>query len=227
MASNVLAFITAITGEVSNAGNTKVDQQLRFALVHALSRVSGVRAGWNEGTFSFTSTIGISEYGAGTAGFPKDASEFDLIEVQTQSGAFYEEVRPRTLLEVRESIRDSMGAGSPYPDIYCWYAQQLMFAPAFSAARTVRGYYQRDARRDEATGALIEATTASDAFTNQWLSQGEDLLWAKTLEIYHARFAVDDQRLTYYATQYRQALAGIQKEWVQKGAAGLQIEPYI
>lgn len=228
MASSVLAFITAIKGEVSNAGNSKVDQQLRYALVHALSRVSGVRATWNEGSFTFTSVNGVGEYSSTTTGFPVDAAEFDLIEVQ--SGAtnnIYYEVRPRSLLEIRESIRSSMGNGSPYPDIYCWYAQQLMFAPVFTAAVTVRGYYQRDARRDSSTGVLIDATTASDAYTNSWFLQGEDLLWAKTMEIYHARFAVDDQRLTYYARQYNLALDGIHKEWLQKAASGLSVEPYI
>src|SRR5690606_36499590 len=98
---------------------------------------------------------------------------------------------------------------------------------SFTDARTVRGFYHRDARRDAASGNLIDSTTASDSYTNSWISEGEDLLWAKTLEIYHARFARDGEALAYYASQYRQALAGIQRERLWKSTHGFEVEPYI
>ncbi len=229
MASSVLAFIAAIKAEVSNSANSKVDSQLRLALVHALSRVSSIRSTWNEGSTTFNSSAGVSDYTSATSGFPKDASEIDLVEVQVQAGSvLYEEVRPGTLLDVREVLRSAQGNGSPYPDIFCWYSRSLMFAPAFTATRTVKVFYNRDARRDAATGNLIDATAGSDAYVNDWLLSGEDLLWAKTLEIYHARFAVDDQRLTYYARQFSQALVGVQAEWVRKASGGgFACEPYL
>lgn len=228
MADSFLAFVTAVTNEVSNSGNTKSPAAVRAAAKHALSRVSGERVAWNEAEFSFQSTAGASVYSVGTVGFPLDVVEFDVVEVQTSAaGNSYTEIRPATLLDIRSAIRSARGSGAPYPTLYTWYADQLMFDQLFTAIVTVRGFYQRDARRDLKTGATIDGSTLSDALTNPWIDRGEDPLWAKTLEIYHARFARDDQAVVYYERQYEKAMKGLRKEWSQRAGAGMRVEGYL
>jgi len=220
----VANFIARVKAEVTNAGNAKVETQLRQALAHSLSRVSTIRTPWNEAEFAFTSTGGVAEYGTATVGFPVDVVEFDVVEVA--DGSTYCEVRPATLHDVRHELRAHGASGSQTPSYFCWSVGKLIFAPAFQDARAVRGWYHRDARRDSASGAIIESSPASDGFTNAWLEFGEDLLWAKTLEVYHARFAVDGERMSYYAAQFRQALEGIHREWVRKAGTSIQVEGY-
>jgi hypothetical protein len=228
LANSVSAFIAAITKEVANAGNPNVDTMLRFALKHALSRVSSRRTQWTEGTFSFTSSVDVSTYGSATAGFPKDALELEVVEVQTSPGSTrYEAVRPASLEEIRSLQRSAQGSSSSYPDRYAWWSQQLIFSESFSAEVIVRGDYRRDARRDAATGNLIDETTASNGYLNLWLQLGEDPLWAKTLEIYHARFARDPETAVYYERQYEKAMKGLHDEWTVKAGAGMQIEGYL
>ncbi len=228
MANSVAAFIAAIKGEVSNPAHTKVDSQLRFALKHALSRVSPERVAWSEAAFSFLSAVGVHTYSSSTANFPRDAREFEVVEVQSNATAnSYEEVRPATLLEIRSLLRSAQGNATAYPDRYAWFAEQLVFSQAFSGVVSVRGDYRRDARRDLGTGNLIDETSASDAYVNPWLTQGEDPLWAKTLEIYHARFAVDAERAVYYQRQYEWAMKSLRAEWADKATAGMRVEGYL
>lgn len=224
----VAAFIAAVTKEVTNSGNRNVDEMLRLALKHALSRVSSRRTAWSEASFSFQTAADVETYGASTYGFPKDALELEIVEVQASPGSTrYEPVRPGSLEEIRSYLRSAQGSAGSYPERYAWWGQQLIFSQRFSGIVAVRGDYRRDARRDAATGTLIDQTTASDSHSNAWFEQGEDPLWAKTLEIYHARFARDAEVAVYYERQYNKAMQGLHEEWTVKAGAGMQVEPYL
>jgi hypothetical protein len=214
------------SGEVKLSGNENAEAGLRRALVRALSRLSSKRTSFTETEFSITTVNGQVSYGAGHSGFPRDAADFEVVEFDTGNGNF-NELRQVPFPELRAMVRDAGNAVDPrQPRIFAWWDDQLHLGPAPKAAVTLRGWYHRDARRDAETGNLIDATPASDGFTNPWLSDGEDPTWNRVLEIYHLAFAVDAERAAFYASQFQDAMKALEIEWTRRGRPGLQTTAY-
>lgn len=222
--TSVSEFIEAIkdSGEVKSAGNVNVTPALRRSLVRALNRLSSVRAPWTEAEFLITTVIDQSEYAPGHPGFPRDAAAFVVAEFDHGAGV-YKPLALSGLAEVLRALRlEEYAAGGFWPCLFTWWNGKLRVAPAPTTAATLRGWYHRGARRDLATGNLIDTTAGSDAYTNAWFDDGEDLLWNRTLEIYHLAFAVDPERAAFYSSQYREALSAVTEEWTRRGRPGLQ-----
>lgn len=222
--TGVSEFIEAIkdSGEVKSAGNASVTPALRRSLVRALNRLSSVRAPWTEAEFSLTTVVDQSEYAPGHVGFPKDMAAFVVVEFDHGEGV-YKPLTLRGLVEVRQALRlEEYAGGGSWPHTFTWWNGKLHVAPAPTTAATLRGWYHRGARRDSATGNLIGTTAASDAYTNPWFDDGEDLLWNRTLQIYHLAFAVDAERAAFYSSECKEALREVTEEWTRRGRPGLQ-----
>ena len=222
--ATVSAFIAAIlaSGEVKNSGNTNTTAALRRSLVRALSRLSSVRAAFTEDDFELTTVVDQADYTTADSGFPIAAIDFEVVEFDSGSGV-YQELEHVDLPRLRGELRRSGSLLSPgKPRMFAWWGGELMLAPAPATAATLRGWYHRDARRDEVTGNLIDTTSASDAYTNPWFSDGEDPLWNKVLEIYHLAFAVDAERASFYAGQADAAVRALGLEWTRRGRPGFQ-----
>jgi hypothetical protein len=152
------------------------------------------------------------------------AVEFDLIEVENEgSGGLYEEVHPRPLREVREMLAGGSESTAGSPQIYVWHARKLIFAPRVNSARTIRGDYYIDARRDETTGERL--TPLSTTQTNRWLTDGFHLTFPKAMELYHASFSRDEKAAALFRLQARDAEADLHSEWAKK-QRGIRVEPY-
>src|SRR5262245_57575214 len=193
-------------------------------MVRALSRLGKYKTLFTEAKFSFTTVAKQDSYGTSTTGFPKDAASFDVVEWNT-SGTTYIEVEPRPIERVLEVLRSAAAApGSDWPSYYAFHGQMLVFGPAPPTVRTMRGWYHRDARRDSATGTLIDDSAASDAFTNDWFGDGLDALWAKTLQIYHLSFEVDAERAAYYGSEFSEAIEALSKQFMKKTMSSFKTE---
>jgi hypothetical protein len=219
----VAQLLADLPTEIKNSGNTNVNKALRLSLVRALSRLSSYKTLFTENTFTFTAVAGQAEYGSAVSGFPKDAASFDVVEFF--NGTEQVEIKQEPIELVLGVLRN--GVVSPdgrYPFCFAWHKQQLVIAPAPPTATAVRGWYHRDARRDTATGNLIDATASSDTYTNDWFGDGEDALWAKVLQIYHLSFAIDPDRAAFYGSEFRDAVGALVAQFERKTMAGFQAE---
>jgi hypothetical protein len=222
--STVVEFITDLQIEVKNTGNPDTATALRLAMVRALKRLSPMRTSFGESSFSFSTVAAQEIYDTSTSGFANNIQEIEHVEIDTGQGYFHE-VRPVTIDFIRRMI-GTTPVTTTYPDYYCWFANKMHLAYPPGSVLTVTVYYHQDAKRDSSTGALIGTTKASNAYTNVWFDEGQDALWCKTLQIYHATFAVDPERAAYYGSEWQEAAKALHSGWVRKAASGMRAEPY-
>lgn len=223
--TTVADFIAGLQVEVKNTGNTNSETGLRLAMTRALKRLSPMRTTFNEGTFTFTTVASQAAYDTSDSGFAVDIQEIEYLEINTGQG-YTREIDVATIDKIRRLLGTSPST-TTYPQMYCWFNNKIYLAQAPGSALTVTAYYVKDAQRDSATGTLIGSTTASDAYTNPWFDAGQDALWCKTMQIYHAAFAVDPERAQYYANEWAEAAAALHSGWVRKEGKGMKAEPYL
>lgn len=229
--TTVAEFIAALqsSGEIKQSGNTQVPAALKRSLYKALSRLSSLRTTFTENTFSFTTTANQSEYSSATSGFPKDVGSFEFIEIDSGNGT-YNPIEKGTLDEVRELLRSSGVLVDPLrPYLYIVSAGKLVLAPAPTTAVNCRGWYHRDARKDQATGSTIDPTvgTASDNYSNVWFNDGHDALWNLTMQIFYLAFDIDAERATYYRDEYDEAKRELTLQWLRLTRPGFRTRAFL
>lgn len=219
--TTVSEFLTNLqdSGEIKGSGNTSVPTALRRSLLKALSRLSSARATFTEAKFSFTTIANQAEYGSSHLNFPKDAALFDRIEINNGQGVYL-----RLAATDLDTVRDVLQAQGVLVDplqpyLYTFAAGELVLGPAPTAAVTLRGWYHRDARRDQSSGNLITSAAGTDSYSNVWFDDGHDALWNLTLKIFHLAFAIDPERAAYYSSEFQDAIRELRVQWLRKRGA--------
>lgn len=202
---------------------------LREAIPRALVQLSGIRTWFNEADFSFALTANDREYSTETGGFPKDAARLDFVNALI-SGC-YSRVEPASQLV--EVYPDGQRITQGTPQKWYWKplsatggAGSLILWPAPHAAGTLTGRYLRDARRDVATGNIIDFTVGSEGYSNPWFDEGQEALVGWILKQWYSHIHLDAERATANFRRYRDALDSYTRlRDSHRGGLG-QVAPY-
>ena len=195
--SNWGTAIQRLAEETVRSADTEDDKYAR-CLESAFKYVSHENLWFNQSSYTFNLTDGTANYGQETAGGAADGYPADFLKVRhatvqlAGSSTYHPLGAPVTIEDYRECHAHDDDTG--YPQVYAFYGNEFLFLPTPNDAHAVTIDYTKNlgtpinAYSGGAWVTTVNGSAITDAYTNAWFSDGQELLVCRARFYWYTRF---------------------------------------
>lgn len=189
------------------------DDIIARAICEAIRHYNTTRFFFNHGSYDFSTVAGTASYGQETSAGQGDGYPSDMLKIIkfgiTETNTYYD-LQPVSWDQYRELYSSTSYRG--YPSRYSWFGKEIHLDPTPNDVYTATIDYIKDigtpvpSWNGSAWSYSVGGSAVSDAYTNDWFTEGVDLIAARSLYYISTQFLQNAEVAAYARAQEREVL---------------------